>query len=71
VIDRVFIFVALLAWALYLSATVGMRDDPPPSLPTHVYDPIGTAMRQRNERAEVECTGTVGDRRACWLQMKL
>jgi hypothetical protein len=32
---------------------------------------IGEAMRRRNDDARKACTGTVAQRRACWLEFQL
>lgn len=69
--DRLFIFIALSAYALYVSATIGTRDSAPASMPVHVVESIGAAMRERNQRALDVCTGTVAERRACWLAWPL
>jgi hypothetical protein len=73
--DRLFIFVLLYAYMLVrVSMWEGMPHDAhmtPTSVETRAIEPIGVAMRERNQAAERVCQGTVAARRACWLSMQV
>jgi hypothetical protein len=64
------VFVALALGAAYCS-TQGIESSPAPQDAREWPHEMGDAMRQRNERAKLECVGTVEHKRQCWLQLKV
>jgi hypothetical protein len=69
--DRIILF-GLLMFAVTCCATLAdttphhdtLQDAKP-------YEPLGAGMRARNAKYSTQCTGTVAQRRACWLEMPL
>lgn len=67
--DRAVLFVLIVSlfwWQLFTAEP----PKPDPSSSVSAPDPVGASMRARNEKYAL-CTGTVAQRRACWLKIPL